>query len=1437
MGYQKFSEQPAALEISPLDVVVGLRDGRNCIIPVGIFSEFVMGNNLAQAENDVFASKAYAVDDFLVFRGVLYKVTQPIAQGEQLVINTNIVHATLADDMAAHEEDKNNPHEVTAAQIEAIPEAARGVAGGVAELDSEGKVPSEQLPPFVDDVLDYSSRSAFPQEGAAGVIYIADDTNLLYRWATSDYAQIGVVLGETSTTAYRGDRGKTAYDHSQVTSGNPHQVTKTEVGLSNVANERQYSAENKPSPSDIGAASQTDFSAHTGDTDNPHQVTKSQVGLGNVENERQYSANNKPSPADLGAVDEEAVADEYDSTATYVVGQYAYHENTLYRCTTAITVAEAWNAEHWTIAVLGDDVSGHVNNKSNPHGVTTAQIGAIPATEKGAANGVAELGADGRVPSEQLPSYVDDIVEVATYSDLPATGEAGKIYVTLDTNLTYRWGGTEYVEVSQSLALGETSSTAYRGDRGKAAYDHSLVTSGNPHQVTKSDVGLSNVANVLQYSADNKPSPADIGAAAATDLAAHEADTSNPHEVTKSQVGLGNVADVLQYSVENKPTPADIGAASAIALTDHTSNTNNPHSVTAAQAGALGNSSVASVESGYTASKNYTAGDLIVVGSTIYEATQSIASGEILAVGTNIAATTLEVLLEAKQDMLTFDAAPTENSTNPVTSGGVYVALQGKADNDILASVEASAIASKAYSIGDYMILNGVLYVVASDIAEGGAITVGGNIVAEVLTDEFTANAKTASGPIASFAAMNTLPLRALTVGIEPVQDLHGYDYPWPAGGGANQFNPSAWVQLGNNPVYYSVSGEEVTVNADDLGGISNRLISVVAGEQYSVLITGDFSEVKVFNASGSSIGSVTATRKSTTFTAPGNGMIAIKFYANSYPTSGKLTLVKSATVPTAWTPYSNICPITGWTGANVWRTGKNLFDGEWESGYYDIADGSAVSSDLWQRSKNPIPCLPSTRYFALQTAFNSALGYFLFYDASGNYISSQAMGSGIAYTGSYVDSPANAYYINMYRRKGNNGIPFCINYPSTATAYAPYTGTTIPITWQSTAGTVYGGTVDVLAGKLRVTHAEVDLGTLTWSYYSGAVSYFHAGILGMNAANYAITHCSVYKPVHTGGMANMPDYTIRSYAATVEVVVRDSRYTDADSFKTAVTGQTCVYELATPIEYDLTASQLDTLLGTNVVWSDVGPVDVEYRAGANALLSDIPPIDATPTQNSTNTVSSAGVYTALQAKQDASTAVTDVEYANAKLTKTVNGTAADVMSVDASPTASSTNPVQSGGVYTALTEKADDTIIAPVESSTSAHNYSIGSLLIMGGVLYKVTATIATGETITPGTNVAATTIEALIESQAEKTGTITLTTTWTGTDPYTQTVTVSGAAITAKSKVDLQPTAAQLAQLVDDGVTAMVCENNSGTLTVTAMGEKPSVAMTMQVTVKEVG
>ena len=174
----------------------------------------------------------------------------------------------------------------------------------------------------------------------------------------------------------------------------------------------------------------------------------------------------------------------------------------------------------------------------------------LAASLKGAKNGVASLDENGLVPSSQLPSYVDDVLEYDKLASFPKTSESGKIYVAQDSNKTYRWSGTAYVEISASLALGETSSTAYRGDYGKIAYDHSqkahvtgvkgdsetAYRTGNVN-ITKANVGLGNVPNV----ATNDQTPTYTAASANANLTSGE----------KLSVAIGKIAKAISSLISH----------------------------------------------------------------------------------------------------------------------------------------------------------------------------------------------------------------------------------------------------------------------------------------------------------------------------------------------------------------------------------------------------------------------------------------------------------------------------------------------------------------------------------------------------------------------------------------------------------------------------------------------------------------------------------------------------------------------------------------------------------------------------------------------------------------------------------------------------------------------------------------------------------------------
>lgn len=176
-------------------------------------------------------------------------------------------------------------------------------------------------------------------------------------------------------------------------------------------------------------------------------------------------------------------------------------------------------------------VDSHISNTSNPHNVTKVQLGLgnvtddaqVKRTELGVTVATLE---DGKVPSSQLPSYVDDVLEYESITLFPEIGEGGKIYISTNDNLSYRWTGTQYIEISKSLALGETSSTAYAGDKGKQL---SELLSSEVTRATEAEQSIS------------------------TTLSNHTSNISNPHHVTKEQVGLGNVDNTSDI---NKPISA-----------------------------------------------------------------------------------------------------------------------------------------------------------------------------------------------------------------------------------------------------------------------------------------------------------------------------------------------------------------------------------------------------------------------------------------------------------------------------------------------------------------------------------------------------------------------------------------------------------------------------------------------------------------------------------------------------------------------------------------------------------------------------------------------------------------------------------------------------------------------------------------------------------------
>ena len=162
----------------------------------------------------------------------------------------------------------------------------------------------------------------------------------------------------------------------------------------------------------------------------------------------------------------------------------------------------------------------------------------------------------------------------------------------------------------------------------------------------------------------------------------------------------------------------------------------------------------------------------------------------------------------------------------------------------------------------------------------------------------------------------------------------------------------------------------------------------------------------------------------------------------------------------------------------------------------------------------------------------------------------------------------------------------------------------TISISWQSEAGTVFGGTIDVATGLLTVDRAIVDLGTLSWRQISTQSPHWRFWAYLSEMLQNSTLVSTQYVQITPGSQWNGSiGVATQLIADTPAVMVSDERYETAADFKTAMSGVQLVYQLATPQTYQLTPQQLKTLYGTNNVWADTGDTSVTYSADTKIYL------------------------------------------------------------------------------------------------------------------------------------------------------------------------------------------------------------------------------------------
>lgn len=458
---------------------------------------------------------------------------------------------------------------------------------------------------------------------------------------------------------------------------------------------------------------------------------------------------------------------------------------------------------------------------------------------------------------------------------------------------------------------------------------------------------------------------------------------------------------------------------------------------------------------------------------------------------------------------------------------------------------------------------------------------------ADIITD-------TASGAIASFPDGSPYPVLDLSVGIDPVQDLHGYSNPWPAGGGKNLFDKDAATEN----AYLDVNDGSV-VSAT--GYAVSDYIPVYNGQP--VYIPATSSVRRWFYNSSKVATTYLNTSNNQTFYPAEDGYIRVSIKVSYAPLD--TYQIEYGTAATSYAPYSNICPIQGWTGAVVARTNYQLLDESTATaGAIDQATGQDKTGSGVKRS-GYMPIKPIGLYLTAVEAVR-----FFWYKADDTYISTQVL-----YINQHTITPPAE--TAKFRIQASNAVwdsPIMINYGSSAKPHEAYNGTTIPISWQTEAGTVYGGELDVTTGVLKVDRAMLTLDSniptgqngfrgitsLTEGVRAEYYPYREIGSKGRTFISDKFTNrdTSTGTPYSIWGTANDP----RLY-----ITLPSDYSTEADFLAYFTSNPTqVVYKLATPQTYQLTPTQVSTLLGENNVWADCGSVSVTYRADTQRYIQKL---------------------------------------------------------------------------------------------------------------------------------------------------------------------------------------------------------------------------------------
>lgn len=493
-----------------------------------------------------------------------------------------------------------------------------------------------------------------------------------------------------------------------------------------------------------------------------------------------------------------------------------------------------------------------------------------------------------------------------------------------------------------------------------------------------------------------------------------------------------------------------------------------------------------------------------------------------------------------------------------------------------------------------------------------------------------------ASGSIASFTDGSASPVTALSVSIEPVQDLHGYDAPWPAGGGKNLWN-------GSNGYWAAATGIW-TESGAALNYQSSQKIKVSEGDVFYIAADKSISTQHVISwVNGNFVsGTQVSFNSLRPYTVPsGVDEIAFDLNFSSQATAlGAKVMMNRGNTAEPYASYSNICPISGHDTAVVTRTGKNLFH---IPQFEDISKSDGNVTCKWINESK----------FRINATGNQS-GVVNIFSPKGSFFTNKLQAGTYSFKCNFPSGGSKSWitffakedntWINLkgYIRENSvntftftqtTEITIVVSVSQTdvltnfdlqiqlelASSPTEYEETNIQSVTVDLDGTRYGGTLNVLTGEMTVDRGMIifdganDGNRVSYKYPNKYVYNLSTPLVGNTLiptpnGNTVIGCLSDYfqnitdNQAYDGSRNGFSTSTSGGFAKLSAPSIKAESQADMNAWL-AEHPVTVVYPLASPLTVTLSPSQLSTLLGENHIWTDTGDVAVTYRADTRMYI------------------------------------------------------------------------------------------------------------------------------------------------------------------------------------------------------------------------------------------